>query len=102
MEIIGKVKQICKERQGGTAAGPWCSLDVVVTIAGDNARDVALTFFGERKVERARNLKTGDMIQATATVRSKPSQDGERWFTSVDVASMVPLQRQQQTPLQEQ
>ena len=95
MENIGKVKKICQERQGETAAGFWCSMDVVVTVAGDNDRDVALTFFGERKVEKARNLKPGDMIQVMATVRSKPSQDGERWFTSVDVASMVPLQRQQ-------
>lgn len=91
MEIIGKVKVLCDLIQGETAAGPWCKRDVVVTTIGDDAHDIALTCFGERKVEKLTVVKVGDMVQAFCTVRSKAS--GERWFTSVDVSSLNVLQK---------
>lgn len=92
MEIIGKIKVLCDLVQGETEAGPWCKRDVVVTTVGDEPHDVAVTFFGERKVNKLSELKTGDMVQVIATVKSRAN--GDRWFTTVDASSIAVLQRQ--------
>lgn len=98
MEIIGRVKQICDLVSGETAAGPWCKRDMVVTTIGDDAHDVAVTFFGERKVEKLKEVKVGDTVQVFATVKSRSTDNGERWFTTVDASSLAVLQRQTERP----
>ena len=96
MEIIGKIKQVCDLIEGSTAAGDWCKKDVVITTTGDEPRDIAVTFFGARRVDKLRELKEGDMVQCNATVKSR-TNDGSKWFTTVDGQSIALLQRQ---PLQ--
>lgn len=100
MEIIGKVKKVCSLVDGETAAGHWCKRDMVVTTVGDEPHDVAVTFFGERRVDKLCDIKEGDMVQVFATVKSRPSDnEQERWFTTVDASSVSVLQRQQKTEL---
>ena len=100
MEITGKVKELCELIQGETAAGPWCKRDVVVTTAGDDATDVAVTFFGERKVDKLRQVKVGDLVQVFGKVRSR--NNGERWFTSVEGQSLSLLKKEVQAGEQQE
>lgn len=97
MEIIGKIKQVCDLIEGSTAAGDWCKKDVVITTTGDEPRDIAVTFFGARRVEKLRELKEDDMVQCNATVKSR-TNDGSKWFTTIDGQSIALLRRQ---PLQQ-
>lgn len=92
MEIIGKVKELCDLVQGTTEAGNWCKRDLVVSTAGDEPRDVAVTFFGDRRVSKLSEVRPGDMVQVTAVVKSRKSD--MRWFTTVDGISIAVLQRQ--------
>lgn len=99
MEIIGKVRKMCLPIDGETAAGPWVKRDMVVTTAGDDARDVCVTFFGERKVEKLKAFKEGDMVQVFATVKSRAAtDDSEKWFTSVDGSSVKLLSKAEPEP----
>lgn len=97
MEIIGKVKVLCDLVQGETAAGTWSRRDVVVSTIGDDSRDICLSFFGDRKVDKLREVKPGDIVQVYATIRSKTT-DNVRWFTTVDASSVTVLQRQEERP----
>lgn len=99
MEIIGKIKKVCPLIQGETVAGVWSKRDVVVATAGDDSHDVAVTFFGDRRVDKLRDVNEGDMVQVFATVKSRCADDqGDKWFTTVDASTIVVLQRQQQQP----
>lgn len=76
---------MCLPVDGETAAGPWVKRDLVVTTSGDEPRDVCVTFFGERRVEKLTPLKEGDMVQVFASIKSRPADnEAERWFTTVD------------------
>lgn len=92
MEIIGKIKVVCDLIQGQTAAGDWCKRDVVIATSGDNSVDICVTFFGQRHIDKLREIKAGDLVQVFGVVKSR--QAGDRWFTSVEASSITCLKGQ--------
>lgn len=81
MKLIAKFVKALDIVSGETDRGSWQRGGMVVRTIGDNERLVAVTAFGEEKVQQCQQFKVDDIVQVDFVPESR--EFGEKWFTDL-------------------
>lgn len=92
-QLTGKVTRILDEVTGETSNGGWVRAGFVVESQGDNARTVAFTAFGDRKVQLVRSLRCGQLVIVNYYPESR--EFNERYYTDLMVQTIMLAQSAQ-------
>ena len=81
MKLIGKFVKSLDVVSGETDHGQWVRGGMVVRTFGDNEKLVALTAFGEEKVDLTRQFYTDDVVEVSFVPESREFSD--KWYTDL-------------------
>lgn len=80
MKIIGKVKQLCAVETGSGVNGDWIRQTLVVETLGERPKCVAVTFFGQERVEALASIGEGViLVEVDCDIESREHEG--RWYT---------------------
>lgn len=90
MRIYAKLLEILPAQDGTSQNGnPWIKQAIVVETLADDPTKICVEFLGDRKVEKLKELKVGDLVRVTFVIKSEEYM--LKWYTHVngiDVAAM--------------
>lgn len=91
MTITTKVARLEPVISGQTSEGKDWEKQIVILRIPESERVIAVEFFGMEKTAITKELKEGDMVQATYRVFAEEFEG--KWFTRVQGISIAKLQR---------
>lgn len=81
MKLIAKFVKSLDEVSGETDRGQWVRGGMVVRTFGDNEKLVAITAFGEEKVNLTKQFHIDDVVEVDFVPESREFSD--KWFTDL-------------------